>query len=165
MLGGMVDTRLVIVREMRGEDIEALAEALSWPWQGIDRRWQELVAGYREMFVADIDGRPVGSVSVNEREERPGMLHLFALDVAEPLRRRAIGTQLIAHVEAEARRRGHSGVYLEVGVGNHAARRLYERLGYVQDGKPFPNSWNRYDEEGNLLKEMVEEVCRMIKRF
>jgi ribosomal protein S18 acetylase RimI-like enzyme len=161
----MVDTTLVTVREMRGEDIEALAEALNWPWQGIDRRWQELVAGYREMFVADIDGRPVGAVSVNEREERPGTLHLFALDVAEPLRNRGIGTQMVGYVEAEACRRGHSGVYLEVGVTNDSARRLYERLGYVQDGKPFPNSWNRYDEEGNLLEEMVEEVCRMIKKF
>lgn len=117
------------------------------------------------MFVAVVDSRPVGVVSVNEREERPGLLHLFALDVSEPLRSRGIGSQLIAHVEAEARRRGHSGVYLEVGVTNDGPRRLYERLGYAQDGKPFPNSWNRYDEEGNLLEEMVEEVCRMIKKF
>jgi GNAT superfamily N-acetyltransferase len=161
----MVDTSVAIIREMRGEDIEPLAEALDWPWRGIDRRWQELVAGYREMFVADIDGRPVGSVSINEREERPGMLHLFALDVAPPLRNRGIGTQLIAYVEQEAKRRGHAGVYLEVGVENHGARRLYERLGYMQDGRPFPNSWHRYDEDGNLLEELVEEVCRMIKRF
>lgn len=165
ILSDMVDTTLVTVREMRGEDIENLAEALGWPWQGIDRRWQELVAGYREMFVAVVDGRPAGSVSVNEREERPGMLHLFALDVAEPLRSRGIGRGLVAYVEAEARRRGHEGVYLEVGVTNDGARRLYERLGYAQDGAPFLNSWNRYDEEGNLLEEMVEEVCRMIKRF
>lgn len=161
----MVDTKLVIVREMRGEDIEALADALNWPWMGIDRRWQELVAGYREMFVAVVDSRPVGVVSVNEREEHPGLLHLFALDVGEPLRNRGIGTQLIVHVEAEARRRGHAGVYLEVGINNNDARRLYERLGYTQDGRPLPNSWNRYDEEANFLEEVVDEVCRMIKRF
>ena len=161
----MVDTTLVIVREMRGEDIEPLAEALGWPWRGIDRRWQELVAGYREIYVADVEGWPVGSVSINEREERPGMLHLFALDVAAPLRNRGIGSQLIAYVEAEARRRGLAGAYLEVGVENHGARRLYERLGYRQDGVPFPNSWHRYDQDGNMLEEVVEEVCRMIKRF
>lgn len=161
----MVDTSAVTIREMRGEDIEALAKALDWPWVRINNRWRELVAGYREVFVAEADGRPIATVSINERPERPGLLHLFALDVAEPLRNSGIGTQMIAFVEAEARRRGLSGVYLEVGATNDGARRLYERLGYAQDGRSFPNSWLRYDDAGNLVEEVVEEVCRLVKRF
>lgn len=160
----MVDTRLVIVREMRGEDIEALAEALNWPWERIDNRWQELLVEWREIFVADVGGSPGGTVSINERPERPGLLHLFALDVGESMRNRGIGTRMIDHVEAEAKRRGLAGVYLEVGVDNTNARRLYERLGYVQDGKPFPNSWNRHGLDGEVV-EVVEETCRLIKRF
>ena len=78
----MTDLSSGLLREMRGEDIEPLAEALDWPWERIDQRWQELLAGWREMFVAEVDGRPVGSVSINERPEQPGLLHLFALDVA-----------------------------------------------------------------------------------
>lgn len=153
------------VRPMTADDVEPLARALGWPWYGIDRRWQELVAGYREMFVAIVDGGPAGSVSINEREERPGMLHLFALDVAEPLRSRGVGSRLIASVEEEARRRGLDGAYLEVGVENTDARRLYERLGYERDGVPFLNSWNTYDADGNFREEIVETVCRMVKRF
>ena len=155
----------VRLRRMRAEDVEPLARTLGWPTYGINRRWEESLAGHREIFVADTEGRPVGLVSINEREEYPGYLHLFALDVAEPLRRRGIGTRLIAHVEAEARARSLAGVYLEVGTDNVTARRLYERLGFAQDGTPFFNSWNRYDSDGNVSEEIVETVVRLVKRF
>ncbi len=92
------------------------------------------------------------------------MLHLFALDVAEPNRDRGIGSQLIAFVEAEARRRSLFGVYLEVAVTNSNARRLYERVGYKQDGVPFQNSWNYHREDGSV-EERVEEMVRLLKRF
>ena len=153
------------VREMRSEDVEPLARTLGWPTYGINRRWEESLAGNREMFVADVNGRPVGLVSINEREEYPGFLHLFALDVAETLRRRGIGTRLIGHVEAEARARSLSGVYLEVSTDNVTARGLYEHLGYEQDGAPFLNSWNHYDSDGNVSEEIVETVVRLVKRF
>lgn len=155
----------VRIREMTGYDVQPLAGALGWPSYGIRRRWSECLGGYREMYVAEVDGTPSGSVSVNEREEFFGFLHLFALDVAEPLRARGIGTRLIAYVEDEARTRGLAGVYLEVGTANHRARRLYERLGYEPDGKPFLNSYNRYDAHGNFLEEVVETMQRLLKRF
>jgi len=155
----------VRIREMTGDDVEALAAALGWPTYGIGRRWLECQAGYREIYVADVDGRPSGSVSVNEREEFPGFLHLFALDVSPALQSRGIGTRLIALVEEESRTRGRAGVYLEVSTQNVGARRLYERLGYAQDGKPFLNSWNSYDSDGNFIEEVVETVVRLVKRF
>lgn len=160
----MVDTTAVVIREMRGEDIEPLAGALDLPWHQINNRWKELLAGWREMFVAEIDGRPAGTVSINTRPERPSMLHLFALDVAEPLRNRGIGTELVTFVEEEARRRNLGGVYLEVAVRNGDARRLYERLGYVQDGGQFQNSWNFHREDGTV-EERVEEMIRLVKRI
>ncbi len=155
----------VRVREMRAEDVKPLARTMGWPSYGINRRWEESLAGHREMFVADADGRPVGSVSINERVEYPGHLHLFALDVAEPFRRCGIGTRLIGRVEDEARARSLAGVYLEVSTDNALARRLYERLGYAQDGVPFLNSWNVYDADGNVSDEIVETVVRLVKRF
>jgi ribosomal protein S18 acetylase RimI-like enzyme len=153
------------IREMTGYDVQPLAESLGWPSYGIARRWQERLAGYRDIYVAAADGVPFASVSVNERQEFPGFLHLFALDVAPQLQNRGIGSRLIAFVEAESRRRDLAGVYLEVSTSNDGARRLYERLGYAQDGVPFLNSWNQYDAEGNVVEEVVETVCRMVKRF
>jgi ribosomal-protein-alanine N-acetyltransferase len=160
----MADTSIVVIREMRGQDIEPLAEALDWPWRQIDRRWQELVAKWREMFVADIDGRPVASVSINERPEQPGLLHLFALDVAPSLQNRGIGTRLIEYVEAEAHGRELDGVYLEVAITNANARRLYERLGYVQQGVQFVAQWNYTEDDGTVV-ERIEDMVRLVKRF
>jgi ribosomal protein S18 acetylase RimI-like enzyme len=150
---------------MRQADVEPLALALGWPAYGIDRRWQETVAGFREMFVADREGTPVGSVSINEKADYPALLHLFALDVAPAYQRRGIGSRLIAAVESEGRARDKTGVFLEVSVENTGAIRLYERLGYGVEGSPFLNSWNQYDAEGNVAEEVVETVQRMFKRF
>lgn len=149
---------------MRGEDVEELAEALNWSFGQIDKRWREMVARWREVFIAEVDGRPVGTVSVNERPEQPRLLHLFALDVSEPLRNRGIGTQLIDFVEAEARRRLLAGVYLEVALANVNARRLYERLQYGQEGVPFLNSW-MYTHDDGTIEERVEEMVRLVRRF
>ncbi|MEO8458376.1 MAG: GNAT family N-acetyltransferase [Chloroflexota bacterium] len=155
----------VHIRTMTGYDVEPLAAALGWPSYGIGRRWSECLAGHREMYVADVEGTPSASVSVNERPEFAGFLHLFALDVAKPLQSQGIGTRLIERVEDEARSRHLAGVYLEVATLNKGARRLYDRLGYSPDGKPFLNSWYRYDSEGNVSEEVVETVCRLVKRF
>ena len=154
----------VRIREMTGYDVAPMAEALGWPVHGIKRRWSECLVGHRDMFVAEVDGVPSGSVSVNEREEFFGYLHLFALDVAPSLQSRGIGTRLIERVEEESRSRGLGGVYLEVSIENHGARRLYERLGYEPDGKPFLNSYFRYDEEGTR-EEVIETLVRLVKRF
>jgi GNAT superfamily N-acetyltransferase len=158
-------TTSLVVREMGEADVAPLAAALGWPAYGIERRWNERKAGYREMFVAVLNGEPVGSVSINEKAEVPGLLHLFALDVAEPHRTQGIGTRLIQRVEETAAGRGCSGVYLEVSIENARARRLYARMGYRAEGAPFANQWNSYDPEGNVAEEVVEVVERMFKRF
>lgn len=155
----------VRIRDMTGYDVEPLADALGWPRYGIGRRWSECLVGHRQIYVADVDGAPCGSVSVNEREEFAGFLHLFALDVAPRQQSRGIGTRLIEWVEEQALTRGRAGVYLEVSTQNEGARRLYDRLGYQPDGKPFLNSWFQYDSEGNVVEEVVETVVRLVKRF
>lgn len=62
---------------------------------------------------------------------------------------RGVGSQLLDHVLAEARRRGYERVSLETGSGAAfaAAERLYARFGFVECG-PFadyvPNGASRY---------------------
>ena len=48
-------------------------------------------------------------------------------------RRRGVGTALIRQLEAECRARGVKRIFLETELPNDAARRLYEREGYVAD--------------------------------
>jgi len=158
-------TTSLVVREMTEADVAPLATALGWPAYGIERRWMERLSGYREMFVAVENGAAVGSISINLKDDVPGLLHFFALDVAEADQDRGIGTRLIERVEDTARARGYTGVYLEVSVENTNARRLYTRLGYRAEGAPFANQWNRYDADGKLTEEIVETVERMFKRL
>lgn len=158
------DGSSVLIREMTGHDVTPLAEALEYPVQWIARRWSERLVGHREALVGEVDGRPVGTVSVNTQDAIPGFAVLSALEVAPALRNRGIGAALIARVEAAARALGRRGVSLDVGIENDNARRLYERVGYVPEGEPFVSSWTRYDENGEPV-EVTETFQRMLKRF
>ena len=61
-------------------------------------------------------------------------LHINSLAVEEALRRRGIARRLLQHVLADARRSGAKSATLEVRQSNHAARRLYEGLGFHVEG-------------------------------
>jgi ribosomal protein S18 acetylase RimI-like enzyme len=155
----------ITIREMEGYDVAPLAEALGLARRHIERRWSEALFGFRDAYVAEVDGRPVGTVSTSEREELPGCLHLSALEVAPALQSRGIGTQLIACVEDKSRERSMAGVYLDVAIDNEDARRLYERLGYVAHGDPFVASWDRYDPDRRTFEKHSETMQRVVKRF
>jgi ribosomal protein S18 acetylase RimI-like enzyme len=151
------------IRPLRREDIAELAEAVAEEASlaQIEARWREQELGYREILVAEVEGRVVGTVSMYE--SAPGTMHLFALEVGAEWRNRGIGRALVERVIEEARRRGLGRVYLEVRVDNRA-RRLYHRVGFRRVGQPFMNGWWRYDDWGG--RERVEEVSlRMVKRL
>jgi predicted N-acetyltransferase YhbS len=65
------------------------------------------------------------------------MPEIHDLRVAERYRRRGVGAALIRRCERLARRVGHTGIGLGVGLhaGYGAAQRLYMRLGYLPDGR------------------------------
>jgi GNAT superfamily N-acetyltransferase len=94
------------------------------------------------LLVAWLEGRPVGEVfleceAAKEPEVRrhlPGVPRLDHLEVLGPLWGQGIGTALIRAAEDTARKLGHERIALGVGLVNSGARRLYERLGYVDWG-------------------------------
>ncbi len=55
--------------------------------------------------------------------------------VAAAARRRGLGTRLVTETLDLARARGAGSVFLEVRESNQAARRLYERLAFLQTGR------------------------------
>jgi ribosomal-protein-alanine N-acetyltransferase len=57
-------------------------------------------------------------------------IHINNVALRPPFRGRGIGSALLRHVVAEARRLGARRATLEVRASNVAARRLYERLGF-----------------------------------
>ncbi len=91
-----------------------------------------------DVLVAERTGRVVGyahlaahsSMAVNAH-----VLHLNALVVEGTLRRAGVGARLVEAAVEEARRRGKRKLGLRVLSSNAAAVALYERHGFVREGR------------------------------
>lgn len=158
----IVNDMRVEVRLMKERDKEPLMRGLSLSRHHIENRWAERLEGRRTMFVADVEGRLAGSVSFEQRDELPGLMHLFALAVLPELQGRGIGTRLVAAVEDEALARGLRGVHLGVAIDNDGALRLYRRLGYERVGEAYDARWTWFSPNGEQ-REVVERCYRMLK--
>ena len=73
----------------------------------------------------------LAGLALLERKEEPGCLLMDGLGVAESARGQGIGTRLLAQIETHAVSLGKRSIRLDVIDTNPAARRLYERLGFV----------------------------------
>jgi GNAT superfamily N-acetyltransferase len=81
-----------------------------------------------QVFVSVLAGeRVVGVVRGSMAERWAG---LTAMEVDPEYRRRGLGSSLIAAVAEWAWKQGARSVYLQVGEGNDAARKLYESAGF-----------------------------------
>jgi RimJ/RimL family protein N-acetyltransferase len=78
-----------------------------------------------------------------------------------PLRGRGIGTALIRAAEDSARQLGHGRLSLGVGVDNPQARRLYERLGFLDWGHgTVVGTLVERDHDGPPV--ILSEVCHIL---
>jgi len=76
----------------------------------------------------------LGLVRGAPRDGDPTSGYLISLWVAPEARGRGVGAALVSEVVAWARGRGLRRLYLDVGLHKAAARRLYERTGFVATG-------------------------------
>jgi [ribosomal protein S18]-alanine N-acetyltransferase len=160
-----IASRIPTVRPLRLDELAALAVAIEdeASLAQLENRWREQQTGFRTLLVAEVDGRPVGTVSLYGRKDGRRLMHLFALEVGAAWRNQGIGTALIEHVIEKARTDGHSAVYLEVRSDNRGARRLYHRLGFRRVGPEFTNTCWRFNDDGT--RDVVDEASvRMVKR-
>jgi [ribosomal protein S18]-alanine N-acetyltransferase len=97
---------------------------------------------YRTAFSRDAPGRVV--LIIEEAASVQGFIagrvlgeewEIENIAVAEPARRRGLGTRLLGGFLDMARGRGALTVFLEVRESNLAARRLYEKWAFVQSGR------------------------------
>jgi ribosomal protein S18 acetylase RimI-like enzyme len=113
-----------------GEDVTAAYLAQMWTrcaeWQG-------------GVFVADVEGRVVGFVTVftrvpyEELDDPPGEYALVSdLSVVPPYRGRGIGRALLERAEEFARQKGASELRIGVLARNATARELYRRAGFSE---------------------------------
>jgi GNAT superfamily N-acetyltransferase len=139
-------------------DLDALVTAMGQPDFFTDRIGRTR-QGVGELLVAWLDGRVVGDVylhcEVHEepelRREFPGVPLLSHLEVTPARQGRGIGTAMIHACEAAAVARGHHVLILGVGLDNPHAKRLYERLGYVDWHRgPIVTRWTEPDGGGGI---------------
>jgi ribosomal protein S18 acetylase RimI-like enzyme len=88
-------------------------------------------------LVADLDGRVVGYVRLRPATPLPESAHVLQVNgiaVDATARSRGVAAALLAAAEQRARDAGASKLTLRVFGTNAAARRVYERAGYVVEG-------------------------------
>ena len=156
------------IRPGAAADLAALVAVLGERHWFTDRLARQQQGG-GVVLVAWLDGRPVGDVFLDcqpakepeVRRHLSGVPRLDHLEVSGPFQRRGIGTALIRAAEDTARRLGHERVALGVGLDNHGARRLYERLGYADWGHgAVVGTWVEYPDDGPPVT--LSEVCDML---
>lgn len=160
------------IRSGSDADLEAFVAALGQRDYFTDRlaRQQD---GRGVLLAAWLDGRPVGNGFLSWepadhpeiRRHLPDVPELGHLEVIGPLWGRGIGTALIQAAEDTARQFGHDRLILGVGVDNPDARRLYERLGYVDwDHGTIVGSWVERDHDGRPVT-ISETIHVLVKRL
>jgi GNAT superfamily N-acetyltransferase len=92
----------------------------------------------------------------------PTLVHL---EVLGPYQRRGIGSALIHAGEDTARRLGHPRLAIGVGLDNHDARRLYERLGYTDWGRGHTVASWREHRPGGAPVTVTETIDMLVKRL
>jgi GNAT superfamily N-acetyltransferase len=107
-----------------------LPKALTF-WHGIA---DEIAAGTRMLFVAEIAAGIAGTVQVSDAyaENQPHRADISKLLVHRRARRRGLGAALMRAAEAGARRAGKSLLVLDTASGD--AERLYAREGWTLAG-------------------------------
>jgi RimJ/RimL family protein N-acetyltransferase len=84
----------------------------------------------RKMFAYLLDGEYVGGFSISLKNDANGWF-LSYLIIEEALRNKGIGSYIIDYSIDYVKKMGEQYIYLRVHRDNTAARRLYERKGFI----------------------------------
>lgn len=124
------------IRKMVPEDVPAVAalerECFSEPWS--ENAYLSTLANENaEYLVAETESGEVAGIC--------GLLDILGegdisnVAVAEPFRRQKIAERMLAELLERGKERGITAFTLEVRVSNEAAIRLYEKFGFVSEGR------------------------------
>jgi GNAT superfamily N-acetyltransferase len=119
--------QMIQLRLMTGDDVGLgmrLKDQAGWNQTEAD--WRRFLALEPEgCFVAELDGRPVGTTTTTCLSDEVGWIAMVLVD--EPARHRGIGTRLVRHALEHLDRRGARTVRLDATA---LGRPVYERLGF-----------------------------------
>lgn len=89
------------------------------------------------MMMALVDGKVAGNCSINGKGNKRRVLHRCGLAIAlkKEYWNLGIGTAMMEYLEELAKQIGYEQIELEVVDGNHTAKYLYEKCGFVETGR------------------------------
>jgi GNAT superfamily N-acetyltransferase len=116
--------RGIDVRELNPGEVERVDARL--PLSRLD--------GAQTYLVAWDGDEPIGHAHIAWAKTEVGVPEVQDVFVLEERRGGGVASALMEHAERVAAGRGHRRLSIGYGVGNDAARRLYERLGYRDAG-------------------------------
>jgi N-acetylglutamate synthase-like GNAT family acetyltransferase len=123
--------------------VARLLEQLGYPAREADvvRRLRRLEASEADsLFIAEIQGEVVGLAGLHvspSLEYDEDVAKVSALVVDDAHRRTGVGRSLLTAVEAEARERGCTLIFLTTAERRHDAHEFYRRLGWEETGRRF----------------------------
>jgi len=138
-----------VAAERRFIQTERVTRSLGFYRRRFRRPWDE-----RAAHLVALDGdRVVGSLSIERRSAHPATDHVatFGMFVAASHRGRGIGVALMREALAWAGRFGVERIELTVYPHNDAARGLYRRFGFVEEGRLVRHAKKSYGYEDEIL--------------
>ena len=127
------------------------------------RAYRDQQLGTRLMLVADCNGFPIGHIFIlfMDDEQDNKQAYFYSLRVMDMFHSQGIGTHLLMEAEAHVLARGYHYLTIAAAKTNHAARRLYERLGYevFMDDR---GEWSYTDHLGKTRH--VKEPCWLLQK-
>jgi DNA-binding MarR family transcriptional regulator/GNAT superfamily N-acetyltransferase len=146
----------VVIRSAGPGDLGLMVQrhgALYHQAYGWDQTYEALVArvtadmadaraakpGRVEMWIAEIDGQPVGSICCTEKDADTAQLRLLLVEPSA--RQQGLGGRLIDHCLRFATQAGYRRIVLWTNDVLVEARRLYEKAGFTLDSEEPHHSW------------------------
>src|SRR5215469_17239394 len=128
---------MIRVRAGTAADLTRLMEiarysATSAQWAQVEYEKLARPESNREFLVVVEDHRVCGFIV---GREVAGEWEIENIAISGEARRRGLGSRLLGEFLDLVRARGGGEVYLEVRESNHAARKLYEKWGFIEAGR------------------------------
>lgn len=110
-------------------------------FQNTDEEFQTFPAMYKALFLATLDGEPVGACGV--KAFRPNIAELKRLYVLPEVRGNKLGARLINAAVDYSKAHGFEKMYLDTDPGLTHANNIYETLGFKDIERYYGNPMDR----------------------
>lgn len=125
----------IIFKEANKTDAELLrsieaGDGYPYPYKKTKEDYEKYIDEGDTFFIAEIDGKPAGYISIVDCAYFGRVCRLHFLAVIVEYQNKGIGSKLMEHFEEQAKKRGYERIIVNVYGNNTRAIKFYEKNGY-----------------------------------